>query len=470
VLALSAADGGYFPVSWGWAALALAWVAAAAIVLRERPDAGVLAVISFAGLAGLAGWIALSLVWTESVPSTVLEFQRTLVPLAGLAAALGLGAGAARGLRVGVAAAALVVGVWNLVAGGDAPIGYANGLALLSVLGVLLVAGLALEERSPWALLGAAVGAGVLLLVVWDSESRAALLALAGGAAAWLALRAPRPGLALTVVIAGAAVVLAAAGLRESHERHAYWSVAAEEAGRTAPLGSGAGTWGRVWLVHRGEALSARDAHSLYLEALSELGPVGLALVLAALVPPLVAAARAADLPGVRSAAGAYAAFVLHLGVDWDWELAAVALAGVLVGASLLLAAPGRAVAVPRRPALAALAAVGLLAAAGLAGNVATQRAADRLHAVDAAGGEHEARRATRLAPWAAEPWRLLGEAQRLAGDRQAAAASFRQGIDRDPGDVELWRALARVARGEELRRAVARAAQLDPLNAPRGT
>ncbi len=69
------------------------------------------------------------------------------------------------------------------------------------------------------------------------------------------------------------------------------------------------------------------DGHSLYLETLSELGIVGLALVVLALGTILVGGLR--RLPGPER--HAYAAFVagglmlaLHAGVDWDWEMPAL--------------------------------------------------------------------------------------------------------------------------------------------------
>jgi O-antigen ligase len=79
----------------------------------------------------------------------------------------------------------------------------------------------------------------------------------------------------------------------------------------------------------------ARDAHSLYVETLAELGPIGLALVLLALGVPLLALRRRGD-PLLAAAAAGYTAFVLHVAVDWDWELPAVTLVGVACGAALL--------------------------------------------------------------------------------------------------------------------------------------
>jgi O-antigen ligase len=353
-------------------------------------------------------------------------------------------------------------------------------------------------ERRDRLAVAAVPALAVLVAALSRTESRAAWLALLGGAAVTAALRLPRPGAAVVAVLAAAAVVLGVVGVRESEERAAYWPVALAAAGDNPVLGTGAGTWRRAWLAERDEPFAARDAHSLYLETLAEVGPVGLALLAVALGCPLVAAVRARALPFVPAVAGAYAAFVLHVGVDWTWELAAVALAGVLLGAALLAAVRERAcvgstqppsdrlgasesptsaprdsacvgstqglLVVPRAFALAGLGAIALLAVGGLGGNTFTARAEDRLRAGDWNAAEREARRAARLAPWAAEPWRLRGEAQLAGGDREAAARSFRAGLDRDEGDVELWRALARAASGEELRRARERAAQLDPL------
>jgi O-antigen ligase len=444
-------------------------VAAAGLLLRDRVALGRLEVVALGAAAALTAWIACSLAWTASVPLTALELQHSLVPLTGLAAALALPAAWALGLPAGVATAAFAVSAWNLAAGGDTPLGYANAVALVAVLGTLLVAGWALERRGVLALLALPVLL-VLLAVVVRSEARAAWLALAGGVAAAVALRMPRPGIVFAGVLAASAVALGVIGMLESEPRAAYWPATLAEAGREPLLGSGAGTWQRAWLEHRDEPFSARDAHSLYLETLAELGPLGLAIVLAMLAAPLVAAVRARGQPLVRVAAGAYAAFVLHLGVDWAWELTAVALAEVFLGAALLAAArkaPSGTETlslVPRRAALVALTGVAVLALGGLAGNVFVARADERLGAGDLTGAGSAARRAARLAPWASEPWRLRGEAQLAQGRRADAAESFREGLERDGGDVELWRALSRATTGDELRRARARAAQLDPL------
>ncbi len=79
-----------------------------------------------------------------------------------------------------------------------------------------------------------------------------------------------------------------------------------------------------------------RDAHSLYLETAAELGVVGLALLLCALGAPLVAAVAARDRTRVATAAAAYVVFLVHAGLDWDWEMPVTVLAGLACGAAVL--------------------------------------------------------------------------------------------------------------------------------------
>ena len=103
-------------------------------------------------------------------------------------------------------------------------------------------------------------------------------------------------------------------------------------------LGSGAGTFAGYWVrsgevpVHGG----ALDAHSLYLETLAELGPIGLILVTAMLVIPLISGLRQRGATYVPAAMGAYLAFLLHAGLDWDWEMPVVTVTGSACAAALV--------------------------------------------------------------------------------------------------------------------------------------
>ena len=252
--------------------------------------------------------------------------------------------------------------------------------------------------------------------------------------------------------------------------RMLLWREAWAESRAHPWLGSGAGTFQQYWLQHRPHNLWVRDAHSLYLETLAELGPVGVLLLAAALGVPLVAGVRARRHPLVPAAFGAYAAYLFHAGADWDWEVTGVTLIAVMCGASLVVVArrpqarPRRHGRLPTRAAalVATLALTGFTLV-GLAGNraLSAATAAARGHEWDVV--EREASRAERWAPWSSEPWLLLGEVQLRRGDRAAALASFRRAISKDPRNWRAWFDLARSSSESERLRALSRAAALNP-------
>lgn len=122
--------------------------------------------------------------------------------------------------------------------------------------------------------------------------------------------------------------------------RPTYWRVAWHEYLSHPWLGSGAGTFGDYWTRYGDPALEggALDAHNLYLETLAEVGPVGLVLLVAILALPLIVAFTARAHPFVPAATGAYVAFLAHAALDWDWELPAVTLAGLMCAAAIMVA------------------------------------------------------------------------------------------------------------------------------------
>jgi hypothetical protein len=140
--------------------------------------------------------------------------------------------------------------------------------------------------------------------------------------------------------------------------RPTYWHVAWKEAAAHPILGGGAGTFADYWSRYGDPNLQggALDAHNLYLETLAELGAVGLVLLAAALSLPLLVALRHRSSAIAAPAAGAYAAFLVHAVVDWDWEMPAVTLAALACGAAVLLlereTAPVRRLSPPARTAL----------------------------------------------------------------------------------------------------------------------
>ena len=465
------ADGGYTPVSLGAATVALA-AFALAVGLSREVRIGRLELIAGSAFGLFAAWTAFSLVWTSSVPLSITELERALFVLACfIAAVAGARVSSPRTLPAAVFVFALLVAINALVRGVDVPLGYANALALFCVVGSLLAAGWALE-RSDAAALAALPALAVFLLVLARTDSRGAWLTLVGGVIVGLALRTRRPLLATFGLLAVSGIVIGAFAVRESAPRSSYWGVTVDEILRHPVLGSGAGTWRRVWLEHRPVDLAAQNAHNLYLEVWSELGPVGLTLVLVGLLVPLVAAVRARPQPYTLAVTAAYAAFLLHLGVDWDWQLSAVPLAGLLLGVALLGMA--QAVEEPKgqlarrgviAPVLAALIAVGAVA---WAGGHFTSSAAEHLRAARWDEALRDANRARSVAPWSAEAYYFRGEALLAQGRLSLARASFLRGLELDRNDPTLWRALVRSSSGAELRWAKERLAQLDPRGAER--
>jgi O-antigen ligase len=251
--------------------------------------------------------------------------------------------------------------------------------------------------------------------------------------------------------------------------RAAYWRVAARMARREPLHGAGAGSFARIWTKERPIGNEARDAHNLYLETLAELGPLGVALILAVLIVPFTVIPAARRERGATAAAGVLATFAVHAAVDWDWEVPLLALVAVAAACALLVLDTGRRLVVlrpARRAALLALAAICL--AAALVVHVGNRAAASALEAI-AADRPREAATAAERArtwiPWSAEGDRLLGEARAEAGADAAARVALRRAIRRDPGDWGAWYDLATVSSGLERVNAVTRARDLNPLS-----
>jgi O-Antigen ligase len=308
--------------------------------------------------------------------------------------------------------------------------------------------------------LASIVGLTVLTVV-------SALVAPRSASSARVARRVP-------IVVPLVAAALLAGGLARwgpdlAGDRPTYWRVAIDGFGNHPVLGSGAGTFARVWLQERPVDASVRDAHSIVVEALSELGVVGLAVVIALLVVPLAWAIRIRGSGLAPAAAGAYAAFAAHACVDWDWELPAVTLAGLFCGVALGSLADNESPVGSLRPTsrmcTAALgAAAATVALAMFLGASAVEDASRALARGDPGAAEHAARRAERWQPWSVEPLLMRGRARLLAGDLFMAQVQFLRATHRDPGDYRAWLALAGVSEGEPAKEAVQRATELNPF------
>ena len=233
------------------------------------------------------------------------------------------------------------------------------------------------------------------------------------------------------------------------------------------PLGGlGAGGFEQYWNQHRpAPPETLKDAHSLYLQTLAETGIVGFLILAAALAAPLGVFRRVREEPLAAAALAAYVAFLVEAAVDWDWQLSGVTLAALLCGGALLAAArSGEPVGRLRLLPAGLGAVVAVLALGGLVGNLSLNASAKAANAGKWSRAAADARRARFFAPWSAQPWERLGDAQLGLGERPQALASFRTAVAKDPRNWQLWVEVATAAQGAERKQAFAQAAALDPL------
>ena len=315
-------------------------------------------------LAGLGAVLALALTVRAETPVLRSLAAASLAPLA---AGVTLTSSRASALAVAVGLAVMVV----------------LDRRRLDLVGAMIIAApfvavvVALCERADLATSARAPGVeGRAHLLAFVIVLDAAVLACAPKAAAAVArfLMCRDRRLPFASALIAACIVLAAAvagrdridAFFTTGYRPAYWHVAWTEAAAHPVLGGGAGTFADYWSRYGDPNLQggALDAHNLYLETLAELGVVGLVLLAAALSLPLLRALRHRSNPIAAPAAGAYAAFLVHAVVDWDWEMPTVTLAALACGAAVLLlereTAPARRLSPPARTAI-------LVAALGLA-------------------------------------------------------------------------------------------------------
>ncbi len=248
--------------------------------------------------------------------------------------------------------------------------------------------------------------------------------------------------------------------------RALQWRMALDDARENPILGSGAGSYLRYWLEHRPLEGRIRDAHSLYLETLAELGPLGVTFVIALFGIPLLLAVRLRERPLVPIAAGALVAYLVHAGVDWDWELPILALVAIACGVAIV-GERGEPAPSSRARRLALIATIVLLVplvAVTTVGNRAQAESTKAFDARDYDRAASEARTAERFAPWSVEPLVLLGRAQAAAGERRSARVTLRRAVAREPQHWRAWLELAAASSGSRREAALDRARALNPL------
>jgi hypothetical protein len=380
--------------------------------------------------------------------------------------------GAIAGVAIVAGRSVLVDGPFETAAAEDAGFGAALLIALACLVTGIAFAAIAGRvpirsalPRPAWAVAGAAV----------------AVAALAADPAERLrAFRAPPP----VEESPGAVDVGAHLASGGGSGRWQFWDAAVEQWREHPVAGDGAGSFEAWWAQHGSLDWFVRNAHSLWLETLGELGLAGLALLVGAF--GVGVAAGLARLRGredeervtLAALLAVVGAFAVGAAIDWVWQLPAIAAIALL---SLgLLSGPATATATAtserraRDPRRAARAAVAVAACAVLVAQAipflselslnASQRAAARGELVEAL---ERARSAEAIQPWAASPRLQAALVHEQLGQLPEARAALAAAVERDRSDWRLQVVGARLAVKDgdvaAARSALARARALNP-------
>jgi hypothetical protein len=247
--------------------------------------------------------------------------------------------------------------------------------------------------------------------------------------------------------------------------RWQLWEAAVDQFEEHPLAGGGAGSYEAWWAANGSLGLFVRDAHSLYLESLGELGIVGFLLIAATLGGGLVVGSlRSLKSEGDGRAAAAaltaaLLAFLFEAGIDWMWETTAVTVVamvclGLLTGPATVYRRSERIRAVDRNAwarisaRAAAVAVVLVLVAAQAIPLLAQSTVGQSEGAVrrgDAAEALRTAKAAEKIQPWAASTHLQRALVEELSGNVPTALAAIRRALARESGDWRLWVVAARL-------------------------
>jgi O-Antigen ligase len=238
--------------------------------------------------------------------------------------------------------------------------------------------------------------------------------------------------------------------------RYDYWKVAVNASSGHALQGDGAGTYQLVWLPRAPYFSYVRNAHSLYLETLSDVGIVGLALLIAFfatvlwVAATLVVKSRFEARVRAAGAAAALAVFVVAAGYDWIWQVPALPAAFLVLAGAVLAPFGGRLVRGPGVVAMRLIAIVVAIAClVAIAVPLATTNAVRQSQAAASTGDPVKAlasaRTAARIEPGAASPQLQLALVLELQRDLPAALAAAHRAASDEPQNWGTWLVVSRL-------------------------
>jgi hypothetical protein len=244
--------------------------------------------------------------------------------------------------------------------------------------------------------------------------------------------------------------------------RYQQWQ-AAIEAWESEPVtGIGPGTYEFWWSREGSLPTFVRDAHSLYLETLAELGIVGLVLVAGLILGVLgvgisKAVSGATEHRGyLAGALAAIVAFAVAAGVDWAWELTVIPIAFLLLAAAVLRSASNWTATrepssgwrrhIGTRLPLAGLAVPCLvLVMIVLASTSTLRRSQAEFREAQIPSALGSARAAEKVQPYAASASLQEALVLELRGDLESAAAAARQATEQESTNWRTWLILSRI-------------------------
>ncbi|MER3408852.1 MAG: hypothetical protein C4306_01830 [Thermoleophilia bacterium] len=234
-----------------------------------------------------------------------------------------------------------------------------------------------------------------------------------------------------------------------SNNRWSWWQEAWTIFLRHPGQGTGAGTFEIARRPLRQSDVVTTEPHNLALQALAEMGMVGLSLGLAASLAALAACRRALTcLHGEERRAGLALAtvvplYLLHALFDIDWDLVATSAPAFFV-AGVLLGSGQRQARSPARPlrAMAALALGCALTYSLAAPWLASRRVDDAYLAIERGDPERavaSARQARWLDPFSTEPLVAWALASAASGDVSGALRRYAQAVELQPKNSSTW-------------------------------
>jgi hypothetical protein len=401
--------------------------------------------LTFSRGGAIAATVAL-IVFISLAPERIPKLATVLVSAAG-SAALIAGAVHRHAIEQGLVGAGarhegatLLIAVVLVCAG----VGLAQTGIGLAVRHATLPRWLQVSRRRAWKLLAVAVVIGVIAGVLGGAPARLSH--------AWQDFKRPTASALHQNTVARF-------GSTSGNSRYTYWKVAIASTKGHLLQGSGPGTFELLWLPRAPVYNYVRNAHSLYIETLAEVGLVGLALLTAFLLLVIGASVWQAtrgpfeSRVGLAAVAAACVAFSVSAAFDWVWQVPVLPVAFLFLAASAL--APSRADSdygarrLGRVAARAGMVVAAVLSLTPIAIAMATTTAVAQSQVAAAAGNTGlalaDARAASRIEPGAASPQIQSALVLELRGDLNQAIAAATRATDDESTNWQPWLILSRL-------------------------